>query len=160
MREKEAQISDLPTDLEQLVYMFAFNVPKTDVLWSVREMIEIKKWNLPFWFLNRRIWSWHYRTYLTSPLISFLPIEYFGGNYKDIFDLDVIYSFLLSLDFRRKNVRAFGSRKLWETRILVSWRTIESLSYYYKMLLRSKTKVLRKNTFYEEHYVIGKPTRL
>ena len=160
MHEKHVQLCDLPTDLQEIVYMFAFNLPKAAVLSSLHTILEISKWKLPFWFVNRWIWSWHYRTYLLNPLISFMPIEYFDGVYHDIFDLDVIYSFLLSLDFRRKNVRAFGSRKLWETRILVSWRTMESLSYYYRMLLRSETKVLRKNTFYEEHYVTGKPTRL
>jgi hypothetical protein len=34
------------------------------------------------------------------------------------------------------------------------------LSCFYKMLLRSKTRVLRKNTYYETFYVMGKHTDL
>ena len=160
MCNSDPKLCDLPSDLEELVYMFAFNLPKVSVKVSLDAVLEIKGWNLPFWFLNERIWSWHYRRYLLSPLKQFIPIEYYGGRFKEIFDIDAIYCFLLGLDFRMKNVRSFGSRQMWEARILDSWRTLDALSTFYKMLLRSKTRVLRKSSFYEEMYVIGKPTRL
>ena len=160
MCKNDPKVYELPHVLEDLVYMFAFNMPKEAVQASLDTVLEVKSWNLPFWFLNQRIWSWHYRSYLDSPMKSFIPIEYYGGKYKDLFNVDVIYCFLLGLDFRMKNVRAFGSRQLWEARILDSWRSIDSLSCFYKMLLRSKTRVLRKNTYYEAFYVMGKPTNL
>ncbi len=160
MCKNDPKVCELPSVLEDLVYMFAFNLPKEPVQASLSTVLEVKSWNMPFWFLNERIWSWHYRRYLDSPVKAFIPIEYYGGEYKCLFNLDVIYCFLLGLDFRMKNVRAFGSRQLWEGRILDSWRSMDSLSCFYKMLLRSKTRVLRKNTYYESFYIMGKPTVL
>jgi len=160
MCKNNPKVCDLPPDLESLVYMFAYNLPKEQVHMSLNTMLEVNSWNLPFWFLNERIWSWHYHCYMESPLKSFFPIEYFGGQYKKLFNVDTIYSFLIGLDFRMKNVRSFGSRQLWEARMLQSWRIMDSLSCFYKMLLHSRKRVLRKNSFYEEFYVMGKPTKL
>ena len=160
MCKNDPKIRDLPTVLEDLVYMFAFNMPKEPVQESLNTILEVKQWGLPFWFLNDRIWSWHYRCYLDTPIKSFIPMQYYGGDFRDLFNLDVIYCFLLGLDFRMKNVRKFGSRQLWEARILDSWRCLDALSSFYKMLLRTKTRVLRKNTYYENYYVMGKPNRL
>ena len=75
-----------------------------------------------------------------------------GGKFRDIFNDDSVYCFLIALDFRMKNVRAFGSRRLWELRLLDSWRAMDSLAAFYKMIMRSKTRVLRKNTAYEAFY--------
>ena len=160
MQEKEPQISDLPIVLQDLVLSFAYDEHKWVIKRELETLLEIKSWRLPFWFIEPVIWSWHYRRYVTTPLISYVPMKYCGHKYRDLFDLDVIHSFLLALDFRVKNVRCFGSRELWQTRILESWRCLDSLSSFYKMLLRSKTRVLRMNTQYEEMYVMGKPTRL
>ena len=76
----------------------------------------------------------------------FLPIEYFTGNYIDIFEDDTLYSLLLGLDFRRREVRKFGSRKLWMRRLCTCWKAVESFSSYYKMLLRTKTPILKKGS--------------
>ena len=154
MRKKEPQISDLPIVLQDLVISFAYDEHKWVIKSELETLLEIKSWRLPFWFLDSMVWS------CTSPLISYVPMKYCGHSYRVLFDLDVIHSFLLALDFRMKNVRCFGSRELWQTRILESWRCLDSLSSFYKMLLRSKTRVLRMNTPYEEMYVMGKPTKL
>lgn len=152
MCSNEPKIADLPDVLQDLVYMFAWNLPKMQVHVSLNTYLEIKKWNLPFWFLQKRIWSWHYNRYLKNPLETFMPIEYYGGKFRDIFNDDSVYCFLIALDFRMKNVRAFGSRRLWELRLLDSWRAMDSLAAFYKMIMRSKTRVLRKNTAYEAFY--------
>ena len=159
-QEKEPRISDLPIVLQDLVISFAFDEHKWVIKSELETLLEIKSWRLPFWFLESMVWSWHHRRYLTTPLVQYIPMKYCGHNYRNLFDLDVIHSFLLALDFRVKNVRCFGSRELWQTRILESWRCFDSLSSYYKMLLRSKNRVLRFNTPYEERYVMGKPTKL
>ena len=125
--------------------MFAWNLPKKAVQASLDTYTEINSWKLPFWFVQERIWSWHYNRYLDSPLKSFIPIEYYGGQYRELFNEDAVYCFLIGLDFRMKNVRAFGNRRVWEARLLDSWRVMDALSTFYKMLLRSKTRVLRKN---------------
>ena len=146
------KISDLPDVLQDLVCMFAWNMPKKLIQPSLDIFVEINNWRIPFWFLRKRVWSWHYRSYMKTPLKEFLPIEYFGGEYKQLFNEDAVYCLLIGLDFRLKNVRKFGNRKKWETRILQSWRVMESLSSFYKMLLHSKRGVLRKNSCYSTFY--------
>jgi len=152
MCRKHPKVHDLPTDLQQLVYMFAFNMPKKAVQGSLNTFLEIKRWKLPFFFYRDKIWSWHWKTFLPSPLKKFMPIEYYGGSFREIFDDDAVYCFLLGLDFRMRNVRQFGNRHAWENRMLASWRVMDSLAAYYWMLMRSKTRVLRKHTIYKIYY--------
>lgn len=136
-------LSFLPPELVDLVCMFAYNLPHAAVVKSANEMCCILDMNMPFFFFRKRIWCWQYAKYLTNPLSRFLPIEYFGGRYTSLFDEDVMYYFLLSLDFRRRKVKVFGSRTRWLDRFLSSWRTFEPFGAYYKMLMRSKTQVLK-----------------
>ena len=147
MCKNDPKVHDLPTDLQQLVYMFAFNLPKHDVQCSLNTFLEIREWELPFFFFRDQIWSWHCKEFLPSPLKVFLPIEYYGGSFREIFDADSVYCFLLALDFRMRNVRKFGNRQRWENRILLSWRVMDSLASYYWMLMRSKTRVLRRSLY-------------
>jgi len=152
MCKSDPKVDDLPLDLQQLVYMFAFNLPKSAVQGSLHTVMEISRWNLPFFFFREKIWSWHWKEFLPSPLKVFTPIEYYGGSFRELFDDDAIYCFLLGLDFRMRNVRKFGNRRVWEDRILTSWRVMDSLAAYYWMIMRSKTRVLRKQTLYEIYF--------
>ena len=133
----------LPPELVNLVCFFAYNLPHASVKRSVNQLCRILDMRMPFFFFRKMIWSWHYSKFLTSPLVEFLPIEYFEGKYSSLFDEDVLYYFLLCLDFRRRHVRVFGGRDRWLNRFLSSWRTFEPFGAYYKMLLRSKTKILK-----------------
>ena len=134
----------MPPELVEIICMFAYNLPRADVMRSVNEMCCILDMNMPFFFFRERIWCWQYAKHMNSPLSCFMPIEYFGGRFTSLFDEDVMYYFLLSLDFRRRNVRVFGSRTRWLDRFLTSWRTFEPFGAYYKMLMRSKTTVLKR----------------
>ena len=138
---------DLPTVLQDLVMLFCFNLPKADVLKGVDMILDIKDMGLPFFFFRDKVWSWEYARFLPSPLKVFMPIEYYGGSFREIFDADSVYCFLLALDFRMRNVRKFGNRQRWENRILLSWRVMDSLASYYWMLMRSKTRVLRRSLY-------------
>ena len=153
MGENDPKVHDLPDVLQDLVYMFAFNLPKRSVQTSLETVLEIASWNLPFFFFRNKIWSWHWKVFLPTPLKVFIPIEYYGGSFRELFDDDAIYCFLLGLDFRMRNVRIFGNRQKWENRILSSWRVMDSLAAFYWMLMRSKTRVLRKHTTYEVWYL-------
>ena len=144
MGRNPQNVHDLPTDLQQLVYMFAFNLPKDAVQTSLQTVLEIKRMQLPFFFLRDKIWSWHFTKFLVNPLVRFMPIEYFNGTFRELFDDDALYCFLFGLDFRMRNVRKFGNRQSWESRILQSWRVVESLGLYFRMIMRSETRVLRK----------------
>ena len=148
MSNSNPKLSDIPLVLQDLVFLFAFNMGKEETLCSLRTIWEIQQMKLPFFFFRTKIWSWHYKTFLENPCSCFMPIEYFNGRYNDIFDEDALYCFLLGLDFRRRNVKLFGSRRFWEKKLVKSWRSVEALSAYYKMLCRSKTKVFRKKDYF------------
>ena len=146
------KLSVLPAVLQDLVMLFCFNLPKADVLKGVDMILDIKSMGLPFFFFRDKVWSWEYARFLPNPLKVYMPIEYYGGRYKELFNEDAVYCFLIGLDFRMKNVRSFGNRRLWEARLLDSWRVMDALAAFYKMLMRSKTRVLRASTTYEAFY--------
>jgi hypothetical protein len=137
------KLSVLPAVLEQIVIDYAFNLPKVQVLDSLNIILSIREMNLPFFFFRPKIWSWEFAKFLPNPVFSFMPIEYYNGLYSELFDDDALYCLLLGLDFRRKNVRMFGTREQWLNRIVSSWRSIEPFAAYYKMLLRSRTPIMK-----------------
>ena len=145
----DPKVNELPLVLQDIVYMFAYNLPKTAVQYNLQTLLEINSWQLPFFFFRTKIWSWHWKTFLPNPCKEFMPIEYYCGTFRAIFDEDAVYCFLLGLDFRMRNVRAFGNRAQWERRILQSWRHMDSLANFYWMVMRSKTRVLRKTRWAE-----------
>ena len=105
-----------------------------------------KRHGVTFFFFRDKIWSWEYGRFLTTPLKVFMPIEYYGGFYRDLFDDDCTYYLLLCLDFRRRPVKMFGSRIDWQNRFAQTWRTVEPFAAFYKMLLRQKAPVLKPNS--------------
>ena len=139
-------ICALPTDLQDLVCLFCFNLPLKAVKTGVNRILEIKNMGLPFFFFRDKIWSWECKRFLPSPLKVWLPIQYFGGMYRDLFDDECMFYLLLCLDFRRRTVRMFGNRETWMGRFSDSWRSLEPFSAYYKMLLRSKDPILKQNS--------------
>ena len=143
MCEPDITLSVLPTVLQQLVLDFAYNLPKTAVLSSLNTLLDIIDMDLPFFFFRPKIWSWEFAKFLPNPVFEFMPIEYYNGLYSELFDDDALYCLLLGLDFRRKNVKMFGSRQQWINRIVSSWRSIEPFAAYYKMLMRSRTPIMK-----------------
>ena len=147
MCKNDLKLNVLPVVLQDLVLMYAYNGKKEQIMESLECILNIIGMKLPFFFLKERIWSWQHRTFLPNPCITFLPMEYYG-KYHDIFDDDAMYCLLLGLDFRRRSVRRFGSREHWMSRICSSWsgswRAVEALSSYYKMLLRTKVEIMKK----------------
>ena len=134
----------LPDVLQELVILFAFNLPKDEVLESLDVILSIVDMNLPFFFFRDAIWSWHYARFLPNPVYSFMPINYYNGSYAELFDDDALCCLLLGLDFRRRNVRMFGSRQRWLDRIIRCWRCVEPFAAFFKMLLRSKTPIMKQ----------------
>ena len=153
MCDSDLKLSVLPVVLQDIVIDYAFNVPKHSFLDSLDIILSIVDMKLPFFFFRPRIWSWHYSRFLPNPIFSFMPIEYYNGLYSELFDDDALYCLLLSLDFRRKNVKLFGSRQRWLSRILNSWRAIEPFAAYYKMLLRAKTPIMKKRATFISNFV-------
>lgn len=153
MCDSDLKLSVLPVVLQDIVIDYAFNVPKQAFLDSLDIILSIVDMKLPFFFFRPRIWSWHYSRFLPNPCFSFMPIEYYNGLYSELFDDDALYCLLLSLDFRRKNVRLFGSRQRWLSRILNSWRAIEPFAAFYKMLMRSKTTIMKHRSTFITHFV-------
>ena len=156
----EQNLNILPQVLVDLVLDFAYSLSTDTIKADLETILMIKRWKLPFWFTEEKVWSWKYRKYLPSPLNVYTPIIYFGGTYQELFNIDTVWSFLEGLDFRIKEVRAFGSRRLWQSRLTHSWRTYDALSSFYKYLLKTNMRVLKEKSPYKEYYVIGKPNRL
>ena len=144
MCKNNPKIGDLPLVLQDLVLQFAYNMPREQVLDSLEVILDIKAMQLPFFFFKELIWSWHYASFLPNPIHCFTPIAYFGGTYLDLFDNDAFFCFLIGLDFRRKNVRCFGSRIHWLDRLCTTWKSVRPFSYFFKMLLRSETQIMKK----------------
>ena len=153
MCNTELKLNILPDVLQDIVIDFAFNLPKRDVLDSLEVILGIIDMDLPFFFFREKIWSWEYAKFLPNPIFSFMPIGYYNGLYSELFDDDALYCLLLALDFRRKNVRLFGSRQRWLSRILTSWRSIEPFAAYYKMLLRSRTPIMKNRSSFISRFV-------
>ena len=153
MCKNDVKLTDLPDVLQDLVLLYAFNLPKQQVLESLGVMLDIVDMKLPFFFFRRKIWSWQYNNFLPNPVFSFMPIEYYNGRFCELFDDDAMFCLLLGLDFRRKNVRLFGSREKWLNRIVTSWRCVEPLAAYYRMLLRTRTPIMKKRGPLIKHFV-------
>ena len=146
MSISDVKLSVLPDVLQDLVLDFAFNLPKHDVLESLEVILGIIDMNLPFFFFRESIWSWHYARFLPNPVYSFMPIHYYNGVYSELFDDDALCCLLLGLDFRRRNVKMFGSRQRWLDRIIRCWRCVEPFAAFFKMLLRSKTPIMKQRS--------------
>ena len=144
MCKSDVKLSILPDVLQDLVIQYAFNMPKDQVLKSLQTILDILDMELPFFFFREKIWSWEFNVFLPNPVFSFMPIEYYNGRYCELFDDDAMYCLLLGLDFRRKNVKMFGSRQKWLNRIVTSWRCVEPLAAYYRMLLRTRSPIMKK----------------
>ena len=69
MREHELSLSVLPDVLQDLVLMYTYNLPKKQIMKSLRVILDIAEMQLPFFFLKERIWSWHYEKFLPNPLV-------------------------------------------------------------------------------------------
>ena len=153
MSVSDVNFSVLPSVLQDLVLDFAFNLPKTDVLESLNVILSIIDMDLPFFFFRESIWSWHYNKFLPNPVFSFMQIHYYNGIYSELFDDDALCCLLLGLDFRRRNVRMFGSRQRWLDRIIQCWRCVEPFAAYFKMLLRSKTPIMKQRSAFIKRFV-------
>lgn len=137
-------LSVLVPDLQELVMFFAWNVPMKAVRKSLSLILELKKRNVPWFFLRTNVWSWHYHRKMISPTIVFAPLEYFGGHAGDLVNFDVLYYFLYTLDFRQREVRMFGTRTSWIRNLGTNWRTIFAFSEFYKLLFHCKGQILKK----------------
>lgn len=145
MCKNDTKLCILPLDLQNLVHEFAFNLPRDVVLESLQVMLDIIDMQLPFFFLREKIWSWHYNVFLPNPVFQFMPIEYYNGRYEEIFDDDALFCLLIGLDFRRRNVKMFGSRQKWLDRIVTCWRCVEPFAAYFRMLLRTRSPIMKQN---------------
>ena len=144
MCKNDLKLSLLPDVLQDLVLGFAFNLPKPVIMKSLQVFLDILDMELPFFFFREKIWSWHYNRFLPNPVFVYMPIEYYNGRYCELFDDDAMFCLLLGLDFRRKNVRMFGSRQAWLDRVVTSWRCVEPLAAYFRMLLRTRSPIMKK----------------
>ena len=136
--------TELPPVLQNIVALFAYGVPLKAVKRSLRLYSDIENMSLPFFFYRNNVWDWETRKFLLNPMVSFEPIEAFGGIVGNLFDEDAMYCFLLGLDFRKRIVRMFGTRERWLHRLSTNWCAVEPFAAYYRMIMRSSENVMKK----------------
>ena len=74
------KFDDFCIDLQDLVMLFAWNVPMRSVKNTFAVLSELESMDVPWFFLRGRVWSWHYHRHMPSPTIIFMPLEYFSGS--------------------------------------------------------------------------------
>ena len=119
-------IQSLPLVLRDLITGFAWGTGSYKSYLMAAVACEVNTWDIPEVFIKRYAWCWHDMRLHVSPLRVFdaqiPPSEWFRE--------DLCYLMLQLLDFRRRNVKLHGMR-----RIKSDWTTILSFSGFYLELL-------------------------
>ena len=137
---------DLGEDLSNIVCQFAFQTSYRVVFYSLKTYMQIKHFDLPKKLIHQTLFSTKHHRFMHSPLVVFEPIDSFDG-YRSLFNWNEIYYMLWQLDFRRANVKAFGSRGRWHLRLTLSWTAILEFTIFYKELTTlSSSKPIYKPT--------------
>jgi len=127
----------LPTDLQDLILLFAFNQRTAVVRANVNVLCLIGKAPLPKFFYRIYVRDPETFLYITTPLKEYVP--YF--DYVGLFHSYRIKELLYCLDFRRTCVRSLGSRFDWFMSLDNDYQTIINFGLYYKMLIASGNNI-------------------
>lgn len=140
---------DLPTVLQDLITFFAFNITSVSLLDNVDVLLSIKDHNLPTFFYKTYVDAcdtpaclWKSRknakcSFVVNPIAQYFPIF----EYKGIFNMYLIHELLYCLDFRKRAVRAMGSRWFWIQRMADDYEFVVFFGVYYKMLLATEANI-------------------
>ena len=141
----------LPPVLVDIVLNYAFGVSKQQIRETLRVVDTIKAMDLPFFMLKSKLWSWNEKKFVPNITKSFVPLIEFGNDVNSLFDYDACYCFLLSLDFRKRIIRTFGTRDQWLERLMHNWLSFEPFAGFYKMVLHLDNTVLKKRWYLEPY---------
>ena len=127
----------LPFELKNLVSDFAFKCKWSSTKKSLEMCEKIKELSISPLFLRLNMWSWSYGEFLPSPLHIFEPIERFTGRWGDLVDWHCVNELLFRLDYRRRIVRAGGTRHEWFGRFRKNWLNIQLFDTFYRLVITS-----------------------
>ena len=127
----------LPKVLKNLVCEFAY-ASNWETTQSDLKMCEtIQSFSISPVFLRLEMWSWHYCQFVPSPLRVFQPIHLFTDRWSDIVDWHAVNELLYRLDYRRRTVKAFGTRHEWFKKFKQNWQTVRHFDMFYRLMLHS-----------------------
>ena len=139
-------ISHLPAVLQDIVVSFAYDKTIKEVNECIDVLLSIRKMRLPAFFTQEVVWSWSTDEFVVNPLVKFEHIDTVSGDYSSLFNFDALYCFLDALDFRKREVRQFGSRREWLQRLFSAWETVSPLSAFFRVILRAKNPTKKRNS--------------
>ena len=133
----------LPNDLKNLVSGFAYSTNWSQTEADIEMCIQIIDAHISPMFLRQQLWSWPYRSFLPSPLVSFQPLNQLTGRWSDIVDWNVVNELMFRLDYRRSLVKVGGTRSEWFAKFKSSWLQICLFDAFYRLLLQSDCPIYK-----------------
>ena len=128
---------DCPVVLQDLITLFAWKLPFEKVDRQLSAVLTIKDAKLPNMFFSRLLWNWRERRNIVNPVIVFCPVE----DMSSIFNKYILLELLWCLDFRKRNVRAFGNRDFWRNSFCDHWQNIVTFGIFYNGLRASNQNI-------------------
>ena len=126
-----------PVVLQDLITLFAWKLPFEKVDRQLSAVLTIKDAKLPNMFFSRLLWNWRERRNMVNPVLVFCPVE----DMSSIFNKFILLELLWCLDFRKRNVRAFGNRDFWRNSFGDHWQNIVTFGMFYNGLRASKRNI-------------------
>ena len=120
-------ISFLPRDISNLICLFCWDAPFELCVERSEIVYEALSFRIPDFLIRQVRYDWRTFQIITGGLLKFDPY----CKPSEFFREDVIFLILSLLDFRRKNVRLYGSRLQWLKRIVLDWRSVVDFSQFF-----------------------------
>ena len=73
---------DCPVVLQDLITLFAWELPFEKVDRQLSAVLTIKDANLPNMFFSRLLWNWRERRNIANPVLIFCPVEDMGAIFN------------------------------------------------------------------------------
>ena len=123
-------LSAIPTDLQDLIFEFAWKKRTSEVRHALDVVLELKVHNLPANFYHAMVWSWIEQKFVSLPLVIFSPVE----DFRNFFNFPRIRCILMQLDFRKRHVKSMGNRIFWLKLFQNHWSFAVQFGHFLKLL--------------------------
>ena len=123
-------------DLQDLVMSFAYGTGAGGAKFvkkNVNTLCYIKSLALPRFFFQYYIPSWKKWGYVVNPMFEYSPCPLIS----DIFNMYHIKEVMYALDFRKRSVKALGSRFTWFEMMETHYDQVLNFGIFYKVLMAS-----------------------
>ena len=131
----------LPDVLQNMVCAFAFGITKKEVERDLITIREIKQWKLPSNFFEKFVFDKNLQCYVVTPLSRYFPLTELS-NCKVLFDYYRIGQVIERLDFRKKQVKFWGTRWQWKE-FLKDWTFYGLFAEFYRNMIKNGRQVVK-----------------